>query len=59
MKVSHHKKTDSDSDDAKKFNVVIGANSVSNIVGYLLVEEYTNSAYGENNKTNNKSAKIK
>ena len=59
MKVCHDEKTNCDSDDTKKFDMVIGINTVGDIVGDLLIKNDTGATCGENNETNDECAKTK
>ena len=59
MEVGHDKKAESDGDDAEEFDVVVRADTVSEVFCNLAIKNDTSAASGEDEETNNKCAKAK
>ena len=58
MKVGHDEKTKGDGDDAEELDVVVRADAVSEVFCDLTIENNTSTAGGEDEETDDESAKI-
>lgn len=59
MEVGHNEEAEGDSNNAEKFDAIVRASTMSEIVGDFLVKNNASTAGGEDNETNDEGAKIK
>ena len=58
MEVGHDEEAEGDGDDAEEFDVVVGADTVSEVLCDLAVKDDASAASGKNEEANDESAKI-